>query len=72
MQISDERIIEFIEIYRAEFEKDISREHTLEMSTRLINLYLMIYRPLPGEHESSTTRLLEDRHGPDTSFQLAE
>jgi len=56
MQHGDEDINEFMALYRTEFGKDISREDAFEMATRLINLYLIIYRPLPGERGDRTTR----------------
>lgn len=71
MKISNTSLDEFIEIYRKEFGKDISREDALEMATRLINLYLIIYRPLPGER-GGVTPPLEDYHGPGASFQGTE
>lgn len=49
MQISEDSLAEFMTIHRTELGKDISRADALEMATRLINLYRLIYRPLPGE-----------------------
>lgn len=72
MKISNTSLDEFIEIYQKEFGKEISREDALEMATRLINLYLIIYRPLPGERGDRTTPPSEDHRDPDASFQGAE
>lgn len=72
MQISDKTFKEFMALYQAEFGKEISRQDALEMTTRLINLYLTIYRPLPGEHGDGATRPSEDRPDPDVSFPNAE
>jgi len=49
MQISDDALDEFMALYRVEFGKELSRQEALEMATRMINLYQIIYRPLPGE-----------------------
>lgn len=72
MQIGDEALKEFIALYQAELGKEISRQDALEMTTRLINLYLTIYRSLPGEHCNGATRPSEDRRDPDASFPNAE
>lgn len=71
MKYTDEDIHKFMEIYRAEFGKEISPQDALEMATRLIDLYLIIYRPLPGANNNDATRPSEDRRGPDASFQDA-
>lgn len=60
MPISAVDLDEFITLYRAEFGKEISQKEALEMATRLIHLYLILYRPLPGEHLDSVTPPLED------------
>jgi hypothetical protein len=72
MQINDEAITEFMVLYRAEFEKDISREEALEMATRLLNLYQRIMRPLPHERANHTTPRSRDRRDPGVSFPSAE
>ncbi len=72
MQIDDEAFKEFMALYRAEFGKEISRQDALDMTTRLINLYLIIYRPLPGEPGNGTTRPSGDHRNPDASFPNAE
>ena len=72
MQIGDEAFKEFMALYHAEFGKEISRQDALEMTTRLINLYLIIYRPLPGERGDSPTPPSGDRRDFDASFQAAE
>jgi hypothetical protein len=53
MQISDNALDELSTLYQAEFGKGISREDALEMATRLVNLYEIIYRPLPHELDSA-------------------
>lgn len=72
MKISNTSLDEFIEIYQKEFGKEISREDALEMATRLINLYLIIYRPLPGERRDGVTPPSGDHRDPDASVQVAE
>lgn len=49
MQLSKESIEEFRVIYAKEFGKIITEEEALEMATRLVNLYQIIYRPLPDK-----------------------
>jgi len=72
MQIGDEALEEFMALYQAEFRKEISRQNALEMATRLINLYLIIYRPLPNERGNGATRPSEGRRDLDASFQDSE
>ena len=64
MKITDESLEEFKEIYRAEFKKEISDVDALEMATRLINLFQIIYRPLPGEPGYSAMPPSADQHYP--------
>ncbi len=71
MQISNNSLDEFIMLYKAEFRRDISQQDALEMATRLINLYQIIYRPLPGELNAFTPPL-KNYHAPDVSVQDAE
>ncbi len=68
MKINDDALEEFMVLYRAEFKKDISREDALEMATCLVNLYLIIYRPLPGERGDNATPLSEDHQNPVSSL----
>ncbi|MDP2655080.1 MAG: hypothetical protein Q8P17_00755 [bacterium] len=68
MKINDETLNEFMTLYRTEFGKDISQQDALEMATRLINLYLIIYRPLPGERGDKTTPPSEDHQNPFSSL----
>ena len=72
MQIGDKALIEFMALYQAEFGKEISRQDALEMATRLINLYLIIYRTLPGERGDHATLPSGDRRDPDAFFPNAE
>ena len=55
-----ESIEEFRVIYAKECGKIIEEEEAREMASRLINLYLIIYSPLPGEHSGRPTPPLAD------------
>lgn len=72
MQISNSDLEEFTTIYRTEFKKGISKQDALEMATRLVNLYQMIYRALPGEKEGVTKPPSEDLGFRDASFPNPE
>jgi hypothetical protein len=56
MQIGDEAFKEFMALYQEEFGRCLSEQNALEMATRLIDLYRILYRPLPGECNDDTTR----------------
>lgn len=47
MQISDEAIKEYIQIYKDDFGEELSMEQAREIGTRLVELYLVLSRPLP-------------------------
>lgn len=64
MKINDQALEEFMTLYRAEFKKEIPRQDALEMATRLINLYLLIYRPLPNERGDKATQPLGGHQDP--------
>jgi hypothetical protein len=49
MQISDEDLEEFRRIYKEEFGEEISLAEAQTMGNRLIELFRIIMRPLPGE-----------------------
>lgn len=49
MQISDDDLDEFIEIIKAEHGVTLSRGDARAHATRLIELYDLIFRPLPWE-----------------------
>lgn len=51
MQISDETIEEYIQIYEEDFGKKLSVAEAREIITRVVILYEVLYRPLPGEQE---------------------
>jgi len=48
MSLSEKDIKELKEIYYREFGKPISDEEAQEMGQRLISLFRIIYRPIPG------------------------
>lgn len=47
--ISEKALKEFKEIYKEEFGEDISDEEAIDLGTRLINLFKVIYRPIPKD-----------------------
>ena len=49
MKLSETAIKEFKEIYYRQYGKPISDEETQEMGQRLISLFKVIYRPIPGK-----------------------
>ena len=72
MQIGDESLTEFMALHREEFGKEISRQDALEMATRVVNLYLLVYRPLPGETSYRAMLPLENHHGSGASSPSGE
>ena len=49
MRLTEQDIKELKEIYYREFGKSISNEEAQEMGQRLISLFRIIYRPIPGK-----------------------
>jgi len=49
MSLSDEDIKELKELYVREFGKTISDKEATEMGQRLVSLFKVIYRPIPGK-----------------------
>ncbi len=60
MPIHTNSIDEFRKLYQEECGKYLSEEDAIEMVARLIGLYQILYRPLPGEHNDVTTPPLAD------------
>lgn len=52
MNISNERLQEFQDAYKLDFEEDISPESAREMLSRLIAFYEQLLQPLPGDSVS--------------------
>lgn len=50
MQISDDTLDEFIAIYRAEFDEEISRKDAGEMALRVLRLYDLLSKQLPPKN----------------------
>jgi hypothetical protein len=50
MQLSDDAIREYILIYREDFGEELTMAEARAMASRLVALYEVLYRPLPGEH----------------------
>ncbi len=55
MQITEEAINEFIAIYRAEFEEDISHQDAREMALRVLRLYELLARKLLNRNPTTPT-----------------
>lgn len=53
MKISDDDLIEFMAIYEQEFGEQLTSAEASEMTTRLINLYMILVEPLPSEREAT-------------------
>lgn len=49
MHLSDEEINDFINLYENIYQERLSIEEAREMATRLVALYEVLARPLPGE-----------------------
>lgn len=49
MSISEERVRDYIRVYKEEFGDDLSLDQGREMLTRLVTLYDLLARPLPDE-----------------------
>jgi len=49
LEIDQDALQEFKEIYQAEFGKTLSDAEALEMGQRLLRLFQIIYRPIPGD-----------------------
>lgn len=49
--LSKKAIDEFKAIYKKEFNEDLSYEEALEKGTKLINLFKVIYSPIPKKKE---------------------
>lgn len=47
--ISKEQFDKFKEIYRKEFGKDISDQDALESATKLLDLLMVVYKPMTKE-----------------------
>jgi hypothetical protein len=56
MKFTKEQLDEFKQIYKKEFGKEISDEEALEMATDLINLFKVIYRPIPTNNQENDLR----------------
>lgn len=57
MQITDDDIRRFQEIWREEFEEEITADEAREHITRLDALYLLLYRPRVRRREEASARL---------------
>jgi len=60
--LSSEAIAEFKEIYERKFAKKISNEAALEMATELIELWRVIYRPIPKKCNTMRNVKITDKN----------
>lgn len=51
-KVSDERLEEFRRIYKETYGEDLMPQEATEMAHRLLALYELLLRPLPGERAS--------------------
>ncbi len=54
MQIDDDALSEFLTLYNEEFGEDISRKEASEMAHRLLMLYDVLAKKLPGEQDPAS------------------
>lgn len=57
MQLSKQAIEKFKAIYKKEFIKDISDEKANELATNFLNLFKIIYRPIPNDKEGGKRKI---------------
>lgn len=60
MPIHNTSLEKFQKLYQQERGKYLSEEDAIEMVTRLISLYQILYRPLSAEYNDATMRPSED------------
>ncbi len=49
MQLTDSDIDEFQELYASRFDERLSKEEAREKASRLIQLYQIVFRPIPNQ-----------------------
>lgn len=59
MQLSQRAIDELKEIYKRKCSKELSNQEAWEMGLDLINLFKVIYRPIPKDKEPEETEFKE-------------
>lgn len=60
MHFTDEDLKEFMEIYSAEFDEELSLAEAREMASRVMRLYEILAEPLPGERRTPCTPIDDD------------
>ncbi len=60
MGLSKKAIEEFKKIYSQEFEEEISDEQAKELGENLLNLFKIIYRPIPKSREEGREKKDKD------------
>ena len=53
MRISDEALKEYIQICKQDFGEELTMDEAREIGTRLVELYLVLCRPLPKQEPTS-------------------
>ena len=62
MQLEEESIKAFKEIYRKEFGQEISDQEALELAQSLLNLFRAIYKPIPFEKKEEFEKLRQSKY----------
>ena len=63
MQLDNKAIRRFKELYRLEFNADISDDEAQELGWNLIRLFQIIYRPMPDKREPKAPEDARTAHG---------
>lgn len=59
--LSKEAVLEYQKIYRKHYGKEISYEQALEQGTKLLQLFGLIYKPVPRSWTKEIKRIYERR-----------
>lgn len=59
--LSKEAVLEYQKIYRKQYGKEISYEQALEQGTKLLQLFGLIYKPVPRSWIKEIKRIYERR-----------
>lgn len=55
MELTDDDIAEFIDAWRAEFDEEISPGDARIRAGQVLELFLLLHSPLPGEEQPQTS-----------------
>lgn len=70
MLISEKALNEFIAIYKTEFGEELSRKDASEMAFRVLTIYELLARKLPGKTSTLLPRLHDDELPHDCQPQI--